>query len=305
MPTLIAQPEDKGLRLDAWLARCLPDLSRARIQALIAQGCVTIKARPVKPSLKVTLGLTAFVEIPPPAPADPIPEAIPLKILFEDADIVVIDKAPGLVVHPAAGHASGTLVNALLHHCPDLQGIGGELRPGIAHRLDRDTSGLLVAAKNDAALAGLQAQFKAHAVMKTYLALVAGHPVPEEGTVETLIGRNPHDRKKMAVLKTGGRAAVTHYETVRRYGKKLCALLRVTIETGRTHQIRVHLSHLGHPVIGDAVYFRGPAIRIPVQAQRQLLHAAELTFTHPRTGEKKAFSSPIPADMQAVLDALN
>jgi 23S rRNA pseudouridine1911/1915/1917 synthase len=304
MPTLIAQPEDKGLRLDAWLARRLPELSRARIQSLIAQGCVTIKARPVKPSLKITLGLTAYIEIPPPAPVEPEPENIPLKIVYEDADIVVVDKAPGLVVHPAAGHESGTLVNALLHHCPDLQGISGELRPGIAHRLDRDTSGLLVAAKNDAALTGLQEQFKVHSVKKIYLALVAGHPVPPEGKIESLIGRSSHDRKKMSAKPARGRAAVTHYETVRHYGNRLCSLLRVRIETGRTHQIRVHLSHLGYPIAGDQVYARGPAVRLPVSPTRQMLHAAELSFTHPRTGRILSFTSPVPADMQAVLDAL-
>jgi 23S rRNA pseudouridine1911/1915/1917 synthase len=304
MPSLTAQPEDRGLRLDAWLTRQLPELSRARIQALIAGGFITSGDRPVKASHRVAPGLTVVVAIPPPAPAEPRAEAIPLKIVHEDADIVVVDKPAGLVVHPAAGHASGTLVNALLHHCPDLQGIGGELRPGIAHRLDRDTSGLLVAAKNDAALTGLQAQFKDHAVRKVYLALVAGHPEPPAGRIESLIGRSSQDRKKMSARPSRGREAVTHYETVRRYGDKLCSLLRVRIETGRTHQIRVHLSHLGHPIVGDAVYGRGPAASLPLPARRQMLHAAELAFTHPRTGKPLSFSAPPPPDMQRLLDAL-
>jgi 23S rRNA pseudouridine1911/1915/1917 synthase len=301
MPTLTAQPDDRGLRLDAWLARRLPDLSRARLQALIEQGCVTIQNRPVKPSLKVVPGLTATVEIPPPRPAEPQPEAIPLRVVYEDADIVVIDKPAGLVVHPAAGHASGTLVNALLHHCPDLQGIGGELRPGIVHRLDRDTSGLMVAAKNDAALAGLQAQFKAHQVRKVYLALAAGQPDPPAGRIESLIGRSSHDRKKMSASPARGRPAVTHYETVRTYGD--WSLLRVRIETGRTHQIRVHLSHVGHPIAGDPVYGRGPDRPLPAPAPRQMLHAAELSFIHPRTGKALDFQSPLPQDMQGLLDA--
>ncbi len=302
MPTLTAQPEDRGLRLDAWLARALPGLSRARIQALLAQGRITVAGRTVKPSLTVAPGLTATVAIPPPEPAEPQPEPIPLSIVYEDADIVVVDKPAGLVVHPAAGHRSGTLVNALLHHCPDLQGIGGEIRPGIAHRLDKDTSGLLVAAKNDAALAGLQAQFKAHQVRKVYLALAAGRPNPPAGRIETLIGRRTGDRKKMSVRSDRGRLAVTRYETVRRYAD--WSLLRVHIETGRTHQIRVHLSHLGHPIAGDQAYGRRSPPPLPLPATRQMLHAEALAFAHPRTGKPLAFSAPIPPDMRALLDAL-
>jgi 23S rRNA pseudouridine1911/1915/1917 synthase len=304
MPSFTVQPEDRGNRLDAWLTRQLPDLSRARIQALIADGSVTADGRLLKPSLKVAPGLVVSVTIPPPEPAEPQAEAIPLKVVYEDSDIVVIDKPAGLVVHPAAGHASGTLVNALLHHCPDLQGIGGVIRPGIAHRLDRDTSGLMVVAKNDAALAGLQAQFKLHLVRKVYLALAAGHPVPPEGRIASLIGRSSHDRKKMSAKPSRGREAVTHYETLRFFGDRLCCFLKVRIETGRTHQIRVHLSHLGHPILGDAVYGRGPLPLLPIPAERQMLHAAELSFTHPRTGRALAFTSPPPPDMQKLLDAL-
>ncbi|MFO7534437.1 MAG: RluA family pseudouridine synthase [Kiritimatiellia bacterium] len=303
MPSLTAQPEDRGLRLDAWLARKLPDLSRARIQALIGQGRITCAGKTIKASHTVTAGLTVTVVIPPPAPAEPRAEAIPLSIIYEDPDIVVIDKPAGLVVHPAAGHASGTLVNALLHHCSDLAGIGGELRPGIAHRLDRDTSGLMVAAKNDAALAGLQAQFKAHEVRKIYLALAAGHPAPPAGRIESLIGRCRQDRKKMSASPARGRPAVTLYETVRAYAE--WSLLRVRIETGRTHQIRVHLTHIGHPIAGDPVYGRRAAPPLPLPADRQMLHAAELAFTHPRTGKPLAFTAPPPPDMQTLLDALD
>jgi 23S rRNA pseudouridine1911/1915/1917 synthase len=304
MPSFTAQPDDRASRLDAWLARRMPELSRARIQALIAAGHITADGRTLKASLTVTPGLAVSVLVPPPEPAAPQPEAISLKIVYEDADIVVVDKPAGLVVHPAAGHASGTLVNALLHHCPDLQGIGGEIRPGIAHRLDRDTSGLIVAAKNDAALAGLQAQFKDHRVRKIYLALAMGHPEPAAGRIETLIGRSSHDRKKMSAKPSRGREAVTHYETVRRFEEPPCSLLKVRIETGRTHQIRVHLGHLGHPIAGDPVYGRGPARAFPAPAARQMLHAAELSLTHPRTGRPLSFSAPPPADMQALLDAL-
>jgi 23S rRNA pseudouridine1911/1915/1917 synthase len=302
MTSITAQPEDRGLRLDAWLARKLPDLSRARIQALIGQGCITAAGKTVKASHTVTAGLTVTVVIPPPTPAEPQAEAIPLSIIYEDADIVVIDKPAGLVVHPAAGHASGTLVNALLHHCSDLAGIGGELRPGIAHRLDRDTSGLMVAAKNDAALAGLQAQFKAHQVRKIYLALAAGHPAPPAGRIESLIGRSRQDRKKMSASPARGRPAVTLYETVRTYAE--WSLLRVRIETGRTHQIRVHLTHIGHPIAGDPVYGRRGAPPLPLPTARQMLHAAELAFSHPRTGKPLAFTAPLPPDMQTLLDAL-
>lgn len=302
MPTLTAQPEDRGLRLDTWLARVLPDCSRARIQALIGQGRVAVAGRTAKASLRVTPGLAVTVTIPPPEPAGLRAEPIPLAVLYEDGDLIVLDKPAGLVVHPAAGHPTGTLVNALLAHCPDLPGIGGERRPGIVHRLDKDTSGLLVAAKSEAALTGLQNQFKARAVRKEYVALVAGRPDPPAGRIETPIGRAAGDRKKMSATPIRGRPAVTLYESVRRFAA--WTLLRVRIETGRTHQIRVHLSHLGHPIAGDRTYGRRSLPPLPLPAARQMLHAAELAFSHPITGRPLAFTAPLPADMRSLIDAL-
>lgn len=298
---LRATPDDVGLRLDVWLTRRLPDLSRSRLQMLIKHGDITMGGKAVRPHAKVTEGLEVDVDIPPAVPVELAGEDIPLEILYEDSDIIVINKPAGLVVHPAAGHASGTLVNALLHHCGDLAGIGGELRPGIVHRLDKDTSGAMVAAKNEPAMAGLVDQFKQGQVRKEYLALVCGKPVPASGTVKTLIGRSPHDRKKMSAKPATGRMAVTHYQTQESW--KEVSLLRVRIETGRTHQIRVHVAHIGHPVAGDRQYGRRqPALPAPVT--RQMLHAETLAFRHPRTGKPLEFRAPLPADMKSLLDFL-
>jgi 23S rRNA pseudouridine1911/1915/1917 synthase len=296
-------PDEAGRRLDVWLSARQPALSRARVQALIRAGHARVNGRPAKPSRTVAAGETVTLEVPPPQPTALRAEALPLVVAYEDADIIVVDKAPGMVVHPAAGHAAGTLVNALLAHIPDLAGIGGELRPGIVHRLDRDTSGLLVAAKNEAALRGLVAQFRGRQVRKEYLALVWGHPQPPAGRAETLIGRSRHDRKKMSTRPAGGgRPAVTHYETAECFCDT--ALLRVRIETGRTHQIRVHLAHLGHPVVGDVQYGRARRDRLPAPAARQMLHAWRLGFRHPCTGQALALEAPVPDDMAALLGAL-
>ena len=240
------------VRLDIWRGSRKPDLSRARWQELIKAGHVRVNGQIKKPHYELREDDLVDFEIPPPQPTELVAQDIPLNILFEDADILVLNKPAGLVVHPAPGHSSGTLVNALLHHCKDLKGIGGEQRPGIVHRLDRDTSGVLVIAKNDLAMAGLSAQFKSREVRKQYAALVWGRPVPERGTIKTLVGRNPHDRKKMSAKPAAGRPAVTHYETIQKFPE--ASFLRVRIETGRTHQIRVHLAHIGHPVVGDAQY---------------------------------------------------
>lgn len=307
---LTAGAQDAGLRLDAWISRLCPALSRTRIQHLIAAGHITPQAGlpdgALRPAARVRPGWCVEVVVPPPVAAQPAPEAIPLDVLHEDDDLIVIAKPAGLVVHPAAGHADGTLVNALLHHCDDLEGIGGELRPGIVHRLDKDTSGVLVAAKTQAALDALAAQFKAGVTRKTYLALVHGAPRPSAGQLRTQIGRSPRDRKRMAVLSRGGRLAVTHYETTAVLGA--CSLLTVRIETGRTHQIRVHLAHLGHPVVGDPLYGRPRADRalapLPVPA-RQMLHAWRLEFEHPRDNRRLTFEAPLPPDFQALLDALS
>jgi 23S rRNA pseudouridine1911/1915/1917 synthase len=314
-------PELAGQRVDKALAVLLPELSRARIQALMDLDCVTFAKdgewRPVRDaSAKAQVG-DWRIDIPPAAPADPAPEALPLTFLYEDAHLIVIDKPAGMAAHPAPGAESGTLVNALLHHCgASLSGIGGVARPGIVHRLDKDTSGVMVAAKTDAAHQGLSALFAAHDIERVYVALVRGGPRPLKGTVTTRIGRSTGDRKKMAVLRAGGREAITHYRVEETFGpaiKPLAARVSCTLETGRTHQIRVHMAHLGHPVLGDPVYGSGPpapAVRAAIAAAglgRQALHAAVLGFVHPITGETLRFESPPPADMaalQAKLEAL-
>ena len=290
-------------RLDQFLAGAHPAISRSRWKQLIEAGQVTLNRAPVlKPNSPLAPGDTLVCILPEPEPVGLVPADIPLDILYEDSDLIVLNKPAGLVVHPAPGHAADTLVNALLHHCTDLQGIGGELRPGIVHRLDKDTSGVLVVAKNEAAVASLVAQFSAHTVQKEYLALVWGKPRQLSGTVDLPIGRHPVHRQKMAVTEKG-RAAVTRYETVA--AGPLAALLRVRIETGRTHQIRVHLAHLGHPVVGDATYGRArhdlPAgLEIP----RQMLHAHVLQIAHPRDGRPLAFTAPPPADFRAAQEIL-
>jgi 23S rRNA pseudouridine1911/1915/1917 synthase len=291
-------------RLDVWLSAQLPDVSRTRVQSLIREGSVTVDGASVRCNLHVREGMTVSVDIPPPRETALIPEAIPFDILHEDAHVIVLSKPAGLVVHPAPGHASGTLVNALLHHCRDLAGIGGEKRPGIVHRLDKDTSGVMVAAKHDASMAALVDQFKAGTVRKEYVALVHGMPLPPHGTVESLIGRSRTDRKKMSARPPRGREAVTHYRVAEVLGD-VC-LVRVRIETGRTHQIRVHMAHLGHPVLGDRQYGarRSRRFQSPVAVPRQMLHAETLAFVHPATREPVAFSAPVPSDMQSVIDGL-
>ena len=294
-----------GTRLDTWLAHVLPALSRARLQALMRDGLVTLNDRAAKPSDRPRPGSPVLVRVPAPTPATPQPEALPLDVVYEDADIVVLDKPAGLVVHPAPGHASGTLVNALLHHCDDLAGVGGVERPGIVHRLDKDTTGLMVVAKHDAAMAALVQAFQSGRVHKEYLALAHGAPPREAGTIETRLGRHPRDRKRMAVVARGGKTATTHYRVIARADG--LALIRVRLETGRTHQIRVHLAHLGAPLVGDPLYGsprRDKALPFPPPG-RQMLHAAALAFSHPVTGQPLSFQRPPPADMQALLDALH
>jgi 23S rRNA pseudouridine1911/1915/1917 synthase len=296
-------PEAAGRRLDAWLAGALPEFSRARIQALMREGRVTADDRPVAPSDKARPGTRIELDVPPPAPAIPQPEPLDLDIVYEDADLVVLNKPAGLVVHPAPGHATGTLVNALLHHCDDLAGVGGVERPGIVHRLDKDTNGLMVVAKHDAALAGLARAFQSGGVRKEYLALAHGAPPRAEGTLTTRIGRDPANRKRMAVVAQHGKIATTHYRVVERFAE--ASLVEARIETGRTHQIRVHLAHLGAPLAGDPLY--GGARRdrnLPLAPPRTLLHAARLAFAHPLTGVPLAFECPPPADLRAVLHAL-
>lgn len=294
-------PPDGIDRLDVWLAGQCDGFSRARIQGLMKAGLVTLNGAPVsRGSAKTHPGDRVTVSVPPPVPAEPEPEAIPLDILFEDDDLIVLNKPAGLVVHPAPGHLTGTLVNALLHHCPHLSGIGGVARPGIVHRLDQDTSGLLVVAKSQPAMGGLTRAFASHAtITKTYLALVHGTPRTCEGRLENLIGRCPFDRKKMAVVTKNGKVAITNYRVLGT--AEGLSLVACRIETGRTHQIRVHMSAtLDCPIAGDAVYGRpGWDKRLTPVPARQLLHAWRLAFTHPVTRAPLAFTAPVPADFQA------
>ena len=296
--------EQSGLRLDLFLTGREIGLSRTQIQRAVEEGQVQVNGRPVRAGRKMKAGDEVAIVLPAARPSGVLPEAIPLKILYEDASLLVIDKPAGMVVHPAAGHSSGTLVNALLYHCRDLSGIGGVLRPGIVHRLDKGTSGLMVAAKSDEAHWGLAGQFKRHEVRKTYLALVYGDPKTDGGRIEAAVGRHPTDRKRMSTQSRRGRSAVTVWRVRERYG--VAALLEVDISTGRTHQIRVHLTDLGYPVVGDRVYggagrirsVGDPAARSRMKAlDRQALHAWRLAFTHPVTGEKMKFSSPLPEDV--------
>jgi 23S rRNA pseudouridine1911/1915/1917 synthase len=284
-----AEPESAGTRLDQYLAAHVPDLSRARLQDLIKTGHVTLNTAVPKPGARLRAGDAIRLSEPPPIPSGTSPEDIALDVLFEDDDLIVINKPAGLVVHPAAGNWSGTLVNALLHHCTTLSGIGGEQRPGIVHRLDKDTSGCLVAAKSDLAHQVLSRQFAGREVTKIYLALVAGKLRRLGGTIDAPIARHPVQRKKMTVVEAGrGREAKTGYRVLAEIGQG--TLVECTLHTGRTHQIRVHLKHLGHSLLGDDVY--GKRAGFP----RQMLHAWRLGFAHPRSGERMNFESPIPPD---------
>ena len=300
--TLTVDAGSAGIRLDVWLASRLPDLSRSRIQALIRDGAIRGDDANVTPHQKTVTGMAIEVTVPAAKAVETVAEPIPLDILYEDAHLLLVNKPPGLVVHPAAGHASGTLVNALLHHCKDLGGIGGELRPGIVHRLDKDTSGVMVVAKTEPAMAHLREQFQAGQIGKTYLGLVHGRPQPSVGTVETLIGRSRHDRKKMSATPASGRHAVTHYRIEEIF--PVTSLLRVEIETGRTHQIRVHMAHIGHPILGDRQYGLRRNRRSAIAAPRQMLHARRLALPHPDTAESMQFEAPLPEDFETVLREL-
>lgn len=297
-------------RLDKALADAT-GLSRARVQALIEEGRVEVAGRiAASASAKLAADTPFRITVPPAAEAAAAPEDIPLTIAFEDEHLIVIDKPSGMVVHPAAGNYTGTLVNALLHHCRgQLSGIGGVARPGIVHRIDKDTSGLLVVAKSDAAHEGLAAQFAAHSVHRRYLAVCAGHPSPAEGTIDARVGRSDSDRKKMTVLPNNssrGKSAVTHYKVLERFDH--AALIECRLETGRTHQVRVHCASIGHALVGDPVYGRIPKPLRPVLESlgfaRQALHAAELGFVHPMTGESLHFRSDLPQDMRELIDQM-
>ncbi len=301
---LLVEPEHEGARLDNFLTALVPEQSRSHIQKLIKDGRVFGPSTTLRASTPVRAGQTYRIDVPPATASTAQPEALPLRIMFEDPDLVVIDKPAGMVVHPGAGHSGGTLVNALLHHIKDLSGIGGELRPGIVHRLDRGTSGLIVVAKHDAAHQELSRQFSDREVEKEYVALVWG--VVQAGRrIDAAIGRDPGQRQKMSTRARRARHAVTRVTMARHF--KGVSLLKVAIATGRTHQIRVHLSAIGHPIVGDSVYGgqhrRVPAnLRAVQRLERPFLHSAHLAFTHPSDGRRVQFDAPLPPDLQSVLD---
>lgn len=286
----------EGKRLDVYLTTEIPSLSRSRIQDLIGGGMVTVNGSVSRPGYRLKPGDKVAVRVPQPQELKVEPEAVPLDIYYEDKDLVVVNKPRGMVTHPAAGNYSRTLVNALLYHCRDLSGINGVLRPGIVHRLDKDTSGLLVVAKNDASHRELALQLKDHRIIRQYTALVHGTLREEKGTIEAPLGRHPVDRQRMAVVSSGGRSAVTHYFVARRFGRY--TLLNVRLETGRTHQIRVHMAYIGHPLVGDSKY--APS-RDHLGLKGQFLHAAVLGFHHPTSREYLEFTAPLPKELSDFL----
>ncbi len=294
------QTQESAERIDTLLARSLPGLTRSAAQRLLAQGAVTKDGAPVKKNYKTVPGDTFVVTLPDAAPSELVAQDLPLDVVYEDADLIVVNKPRGMVVHPAPGHEDGTLVNALLAHCGEsLSGVGGERRPGIVHRIDKDTSGLLVAAKNDFAHLALSAQLADHTMARTYEAVVCGNLRDDAGTVDAPIGRHPTDRKRMAVTQKNARRAVTHWSVIARYNGY--THIRCELETGRTHQIRVHMAHIGHPLLGDLVYGHK---RPEKGLSGQCLHARALRFIHPRTGELVTFTCPLPEYFQDVLARL-
>ena len=308
--------DQAGTRLDKWLAGAVADLSRERLKTLIKQGRVRADGETITdPSYGVKPGQTFDVDVPEPTSPIPKPQEIPLVIAYEDEAVIVVNKPAGLVVHPAPGNPDHTLVNALIHHCGDsLSGIGGVRRPGIVHRLDKDTSGLMIAAKSDAAHQALAADFAARRIDRKYLALVWGVPKPSAGKIEGNIGRSPKNRRKMAIVSRGGREALTQYKVRERFGDAV-SLIQCKLATGRTHQIRVHMTHIGHPIVGDATYGRAPArklrslpmdtVQAIYDANRQLLHAGTLGFRHPSTEAVMSFDSDLPVEFETIITKLN
>ncbi|MFF2482909.1 RluA family pseudouridine synthase [Paenibacillus sp. NPDC058071] len=296
----IVQPEQSGERIDKYVTESLSDdtVSRTQVQEWIKKGAVMVNNVTVKANYKLTSGETVSIRVPEPEDAAIVPEAIPLDVVYEDADVIVINKPRGMVVHPAPGHSSGTVVNALMHHCQDLSGINGMLRPGIVHRIDKDTSGLLMAAKNDLAHLSLAEQLKEHSVTRKYIALVHGNLHHDRGTIDAPIGRDEKDRKMYTVTDRNSKHAVTHFVVLERLNDY--SIVELQLETGRTHQIRVHMKYIGHPLAGDPVYGRSKTVAL----QGQALHAAVIGFIHPRSGEYLEFEAPIPADMEHVLNSL-
>lgn len=299
LETVTAEAEDAGTRADVFLAAKL-GVSRSNMQKLLEDGRVKRGEKIIKANYKVRAGEMFVVDIPEPEPIEAVPENIPLDIIYEDDDVVVLNKARGMVVHPAPGNYTGTLVNALLYHCSNLSGINSAIRPGIVHRLDKDTSGIMIVAKNDAAHISLSQQIQSKTAVRTYLAVVRGNIRTDSGTIETQIARDKTDRKKMAVVKDGGRDAITDYEVLERFGKY--TLVRCKLRTGRTHQIRVHMEYLGYPLVGDPKY---SPMKTPFGIKGQALHSHTLEFTHPRTGERMKFEAPLPEDMHKIITRLH
>lgn len=299
LETVTAEAEDAGTRADVFLAAKL-GVSRSNMQKLLEDGRVKRGEKIIKANYKVRAGEMFVVDIPEPEPIEAVPENIPLDIIYEDDDVVVLNKTRGMVVHPAPGNYTGTLVNALLYHCSNLSGINSAIRPGIVHRLDKDTSGIMIVAKNDAAHISLSQQIQSKTAVRTYLAVVRGNIKTDSGTIETQIARDKTDRKKMAVVKEGGRDAITDYEVLERFGKY--TLVRCKLRTGRTHQIRVHMEYLGYPLVGDPKY---SPMKTPFGIKGQALHSHTLEFTHPRTGERMKFEAPLPEDMHKIITRLH
>ncbi|MCC2826502.1 RluA family pseudouridine synthase [Faecalicatena orotica] len=297
---LTVSPEEAGVRIDKYLAEQLPDITRSYLQKLLKDGSVQMNGKPVKTSTKTAAGAVIELTIPEPEEPEILPEDIPLDILYEDSDVILINKPKDMVVHPAAGHYTGTLVNALMYHCKgDLSGINGVLRPGIVHRIDKDTTGVLIVCKNDKAHNALAEQLKEHSITRKYRAIVCGNLKEDEGTVDAPLGRHPQDRKKMAIVRTGGKRAVTHYRVLERFGNY--TYIECQLETGRTHQIRVHMASLGHPLLGDEAYGR---VKSPFKLEGQTLHAMVLGFIHPTTGEYMEFEAPLPEYFEKLLEKL-
>ena len=300
MKTVLFTEAEDGMRIDRALSQLCPEFSRTYIRELIDSGLVRIGEKSVKASRKVTHGETAVCEIPDAKPLDVMPQKMDLQILYEDDDVLIVDKPKGLTVHPAPGHEDGTLVNGILYHCgKDLSGINGVLRPGIVHRIDKDTSGALIICKNDTAHRNIAEQLRVHSITRRYRGVVIGNVPEDDGTIEGNIGRNPYDRKKMCLVKEGGKSAVTHYHVLKRYrGYTYCEF---SLETGRTHQIRVHMASIGHPLVGDTVY--GPS-RCAFRLEGQALHAMTIGFIHPTSGQYVSFTAPLPDYFTVLLQRL-
>lgn len=295
---IIITENEAGMRADVALAQLL-EITRSNMQKLLEEGRAVRGQKVIKSNYRVKVGDEILVNLPEPQPLDVQPEDIPLDIIYEDDDVVVVNKARGMVVHPAAGNYNGTLVNALLYHCKNLSGINGVIRPGIVHRLDKDTSGIMICAKNDSAHLSLSEQIQSKTAQRTYLAVVRGNVKNDSGVIETQIARDKNDRKKMAVVTEGGRQAITEYEVAERFGKY--TVVKCRLKTGRTHQIRVHMEYLGYPLVGDPKY---SPMKTPFAINGQALHSLTLSFTHPRTGERLTFEAPLPEDMKKILTRL-